>query len=119
MYVPEDKVIQILLTSKDVIHSFFVPELRLKQDALPNRIIDFTKFRVDSTKLTKLTTKKPDETEPDETEPDETEPEVKRRYEIPCAELCGFGHATMIGYLNVLTQEDYDSWVAENWPPQE
>lgn len=124
MYVPEDKVIQILLTSKDVIHSFFVPELRLKQDALPNRIIDFTKFRIDSTKLPKLTTKKPDETEPDqaepeETEPEETEPEVKRRYEIPCAELCGFGHATMIGYLNVLSQEDYDSWVAENWPPQE
>ncbi len=91
MNVPVDKVIQLYLTSKDVIHSFFVPQLRLKQDVLPNRIIDFTKFRAQKI----------------------------GKYEIPCAELCGFGHATMIGSLNVLSQEDYDSWVAENWQPQE
>ena len=91
MNVPVDKVIQLYLTSKDVIHSFFIPELRLKQDVLPNRIIDFTKFRAQKI----------------------------GKYEIPCAELCGFDHARMIGRLNVLSQEDYDSWVAENWSPQE
>ena len=91
MFVPENKVIQLLLTSKDVIHSFFLPHLRLKQDVLPNRIIEYTKFSAIKT----------------------------GKYEIPCAELCGFGHATMIGYLNVLSQEAYDAWVAEKWPPQE
>ena len=91
MYVPVNKVIQLYLTSKDVIHSFFVPQLRLKQDVLPNRIIDFTKFRAQKI----------------------------GKYEIPCAELCGLGHATMIGYLNVLSQADYDAWVAEKWPSQE
>lgn len=91
MFVPKDKVIQLLLTSKDVIHSFFLPHLRLKQDVLPNRIIEYTKFSAIKT----------------------------GKYEIPCAELCGFGHATMIGYLNVLSQEAYDAWVAEKWPPQE
>lgn len=88
LYVPKDKLVQILLTSKDVIHSFFIPNLRQKQDAVPGRTIDTLKFQA-------------------------TEP---GRYEIPCAELCGFGHAEMRGYLNVKTQEEYDAWVAEQWP---
>ena len=87
LYVPVDKVVQIILTSKDVIHSFFIPNLRLKQDALPNRFIDYIKFQ--ATK--------------------------EGRYEIPCAELCGYGHTEMLGFLNVLTQEDYDNWVKERW----
>ena len=88
LYVPEDKLVQILLTSKDVIHSFFIPNLRQKQDAVPGRTIDTLKFQA-------------------------TEP---GRYEIPCAELCGFGHAEMRGYLIVKTQEEYDAWVKEQWP---
>ncbi len=88
LYVPKDKLVQILLTSKDVIHSFFIPNLRQKQDALPNRTIDTLKFQA-------------------------TKP---GRYEIPCAELCGFGHSGMLGYLIVQTQEEYDAWVAEQWP---
>ncbi len=88
LHVPIDKVVHIVLTSKDVIHSFFIPNLRLKQDALPNRTIDNVKF-----KAAKI-----------------------GRYEIACAELCGFGHSTMRGYLNVKTQEEYDAWVQEQWP---
>lgn len=88
LYVPEDKLVQILLTSKDVIHSFFIPNLRQKQDAVPGRTIDTLKFQA-------------------------REP---GRYEIPCAELCGFGHAEMRGYLIVKTQEEYDAWVKEQWP---
>ena len=89
LHVPIDKVVHILLTSKDVIHSFFIPNLRLKQDALPNRPpIDNIKFKATKT----------------------------GRYEIPCAELCGFGHSGMRGYLNVKTQEEYDAWVQEQWP---
>ena len=87
LHVPLNAVVHIRLTAEDVIHSFFVPQLRLKQDALPNRFIDVW-FKA-----------------------------IKAgRYEIPCAELCGFGHSGMLGYLNVHTQADYDAWVKERWP---
>ncbi len=88
LHVPMNKDIQIVLTSADVIHSFFIPNLRLKQDALPNRFLYNIKFNAIKT----------------------------GRYEIPCAELCGFGHSGMIGYLNVHTQQEYDEWVKEQWP---
>jgi cytochrome c oxidase subunit 2 len=38
------------------------------------------------------------------------------RYEIPCAELCGFGHSGMLGHLTVHTAEDYAKWVQTQWP---
>ena len=87
LHVPVNAVVHIRLTAEDVIHSFFVPNLRLKQDALPNRFIDVW---FEATKT--------------------------GRYEIPCAELCGFQHSGMLGYLNVHTQESYDAWVQERWP---
>ncbi len=87
LHVPVNAVVHIRLTSVDVIHSFFVPQLRLKQDALPNRFINVW---FEATKA--------------------------GRYEIPCAELCGFGHSGMLGYLNVHSQADYDAWVKERWP---
>ena len=87
LYVPVNAVVHIRLTAEDVIHSFFVPQLRLKQDALPGRFIDVW---FEATKA--------------------------GRYEIPCAELCGFGHSGMLGYLNVHTQADYDAWLQERWP---
>ena len=87
LHVPVDSVVYIRLTAIDVIHSFFVPQLRLKQDTLPNRFIDVW---FEATKA--------------------------GRYEIPCAELCGFGHSGMLGYLNVHTQADYDAWLQERWP---
>ena len=87
LHVPVNAVVHIRLTAEDVIHSFFVPQLRLKQDALPNRFINVW---FEATKT--------------------------GRYEIPCAELCGFGHSGMLGYLNVHSQADYDAWVKERWP---
>jgi cytochrome c oxidase subunit 2 len=88
LHVPVDSVVQATLTSRDVIHSFFLPELRLKQDTLPGRQIQVW-FEV-------------------------TKP---GRYEIACAELCGFGHSGMKGHLYVHTPEDYEKWKRENWPP--
>ncbi len=89
LHVPINAVVHIRLTSQDVIHSFFVPQLRLKQDALPNRFINVW-----------------------------FEANKAGRYEIPCAELCGFGHSEMRGYLNVHEQTDYDTWVQERWPQE-
>ena len=85
--VPVNQVVRLTLMSRDVIHSFFVPQFRLKQDTMPGREIpawfQATKAGV---------------------------------YEIPCAELCGFGHSGMKGMLTVHSQEDYDRWVKERWP---
>lgn len=85
MHVPVNKVVRIHLTASDVIHSFFIPNLRFKQDAVPGRVI-----------------------------PGWFEAKKPGKYELPCAELCGFGHSGMKGWLHVHTAEDYQKWAAEN-----
>ena len=87
LHVPVGKVVRVTLKSKDVIHSFFLPNLRLKQDTLPGREIQAWFEAI-----------KPG------------------RYELPCAELCGFGHSGMLGHLTFHTADDYDKWVKEQWP---
>jgi cytochrome c oxidase subunit II len=85
MHVPVNKVIRVILKSQDVIHSFFVPQFRIKQDAVPGREI---RAWFDATKPGK--------------------------YEWPCAELCGFGHSGMRGWIYVHTPDEYGKWAAEN-----
>jgi cytochrome c oxidase subunit 2 len=85
LHVPVGKTIRVLLRSRDVIHSFFVPNLRYKQDAVPGREIPIWFKAV-----------KPG------------------KYEIPCAELCGFGHSGMKGMLYVHTPEEYEAWATEH-----
>jgi cytochrome c oxidase subunit 2 len=85
--VPVNTKVRVRLTSKDVIHSFFVPQFRLKQDTLPGRTIDVW---FEATK--------------------------PGRYEIPCAELCGFGHSGMLGHVTVHTPEEYQNWLKQQWP---
>jgi len=87
LHVPVGQVVQVVLKSKDVIHSFFLPNLRLKQDAVPGREI-----------LAWFEATRPG------------------RFEMPCAELCGFGHSGMKGWLYVHTPEEYAEWVKEKWP---
>ncbi|MGE5819791.1 MAG: cytochrome c oxidase subunit II [Deltaproteobacteria bacterium] len=84
IHVPVNKVVRVHLGSKDVIHSFFLPNLRLRQDAVPGRNI-----------LVWFEATKPG------------------KYEIACSQLCGFGHSGMIGWLYVDTPEDYAKWAAE------
>ncbi len=90
VHVPVNTVVHVHLKSKDVIHSFFVPVLRLKQDALPGREI---KAWFEATRA--------------------------GQYEIPCAELCGFGHSGMLGQLFVHEPADYQNWVQQTWPALE
>lgn len=87
IHVPVGKPVKLILKSQDVIHSLYMPNLRFKQDAVPGREIPAW---FDATKPGK--------------------------YEIPCAELCGFGHSGMRGWLFVHTPEDYQKWVKEQWP---
>jgi cytochrome c oxidase subunit 2 len=88
LHVPVGQNVHVTLQSKDVIHSFFLPNVRLKQDVLPGRTI---KGWFNATK--------------------------PGRYEIACAELCGFGHYNMRGFLIVHDTAEYQQWVTEHWPP--
>jgi cytochrome c oxidase subunit 2 len=82
--VPAGKNVRVRLRSEDVVHSFFLPNVRLKQDAVPGRSIDLW-FNV-------------------------TKPGT---YELACAELCGFGHYTMRGKLVVRTPAEHQRWLQE------
>lgn len=88
MVVPVDRDIEVQLGSKDVLHSFFVPALRLKQDTVPGLHVPL-RFRVRRT----------------------------GDFEIPCAELCGLGHYRMRGLLRVVALEDYEAWLAAQRTP--
>jgi cytochrome c oxidase subunit 2 len=83
MEVPVGREVEVILRAHDVIHSFFVPNMRFKQDAVPGLAIHmhFT--------------------------PTET-----GNFEIACAELCGLGHYKMHGMLKVVSQDEFDKWLA-------
>ena len=84
MYVPVGREVELLIRTQDVTHSFYVRELRLKQDAVPGMVIH---MHFDAT--------------------------VPGEYEIACAELCGLGHYKMRTFLNVVSQEEFDKWMQD------
>ena len=84
MRVPVNSDVEVVLKSKDVLHNFFVPELRIKLDTVPG-LVGKLQFR----------------------------PDKEGKYEIVCSELCGLGHYKMRSFLYVVSQEEYDAWIAE------
>jgi cytochrome c oxidase subunit 2 len=84
LHIPVDRDVVIELTSKDVLHSFFLPNLRVKQDAVPG-MMQKVWFRAMKT----------------------------GEYDLVCAEICGWGHYKMKGRLIVETQEEYDAWLVK------
>jgi len=83
LHVPVGRPVVVSLRSKDVIHSFYLPEFRVKQDAVPGMTtrIWFEASRVGN-------------------------------WEIACAELCGLGHYRMKGFITVETPEELEKWLA-------
>ena len=92
LYIPEDTEVNLTLTSADVIHSFWVPVLAGKRDAVPNRISNMT-----------LVADNP--TPPDAPHPGQ------------CAEYCGLAHADMRIKVHVRTAADFDTWVQGQLEP--
>jgi cytochrome c oxidase subunit 2 len=80
--VPGDREIELLIRGQDVIHSFFVRELRLQQDAVPGLVVPI-RFKADTI----------------------------GKYEIVCTQLCGLGHSNMHSYLSVVSAEDYAAFL--------
>ncbi len=96
MYLPVNKPIIVRLRSKDVIHSFGVPEFRVKQDAVPGLTIPIWFIPTVTTADMRTQTGKPG-----------------FNYEIACAQLCGLGHARMRGMVTVLSAEEFTKWFDE------
>lgn len=84
LHVPIDRAVIIELSSKDVIHNFALPHMRIAQDAIPGTIIPMW-FR----------------------------PVKTGSYEVVCGQLCGLGHYSMKGMLLVDTPADYQAWLKE------
>ena len=82
LHLPIGHPALIYLSSKDVIHSFFLPVMRVKQDVIPGMSI-----------------------------PTWFTPTKTGNFEIACAQLCGLGHYRMKGYLIIQTQEEFDEWL--------
>jgi cytochrome c oxidase subunit 2 len=84
LHLPVNRQVVLKMQSLDVIHSFWVPEFRIKQDVVPGQTTD---YRITPTRI--------------------------GNYKVRCAELCGASHAYMIRPVIVSTQADYDSWVKQ------
>ena len=82
LVVPVNKDVKLILSSEDVIHSFFIPSFRIKQDAVPGR---YTTLWFRAEKL--------------------------GEFHVFCAEFCGTSHSGMITRLKVVSQEDFDKWL--------
>jgi cytochrome c oxidase subunit 2 len=91
LYVPVGESVHFNVTTKDVLHDFWVPAWRMKIDAVPGLT---TRYRVTPTKVT-----------------------GPRGFPVVCAELCGLGHAFMRQTAHVLPKADFDAWVAKMTKP--
>lgn len=84
LHLVVNKQVDLKMQSLDVIHSFWVPEFRIKQDVIPGRVED---YRITPIRL--------------------------GNYKVRCAELCGAGHSYMIRPVIVSSQADYDAWAKQ------
>lgn len=82
LHVPANRPVRLLMTSRDVIHSFFIPEFRVKQDVVPGRYSEVW-----------------------------FEAKAPGRYNIFCTEFCGTWHSQMLGEVVVLAPADFDKWI--------
>ena len=99
LHIPVNKPIRIDLSSKDVIHSFFLPEFRVKQDAVPGMTIPvWFEATMTTEEFLKTTVGSARE---------------GQGFEIACAQLCGLGHYRMKGFLTVHDDEGYAAWLDE------
>ncbi len=87
--VPVGKPVRLVMTSRDVIHSFFVPAFRIKQDVLPGRYVSAWFEAV-----------------------------APGRYEIFCAEFCGLSHSQMLGEVVALEPREYERWLESRRSPE-
>ncbi len=85
LVVPVNKPVKLIMNSQDVLHSFYVPDFRVKMDIIPNR---YMMLWFEPTKI--------------------------GEYDIFCTEYCGRSHSEMLGKVRVLSKSDYNKWLVES-----
>ena len=85
LVVPAGRPVKLIMTSKDVLHSFFIPALRIKQDVIPGR---YTSLWFEADKI--------------------------GDYQVFCTEYCGAEHSGMLATMKVLTPEAFDEWLGDD-----
>ena len=84
-YVPAHKPVKLIMTSKDVLHSFFIPTFRIKQDLVPG-IYTSMWFKANR----------------------------KGKFQVFCTEFCGTGHSNMLARMHVVSLKEWESWLAHD-----
>jgi cytochrome c oxidase subunit 2 len=87
LVLPVDQPIRFLMTTDDVLHSFWVPEFRVKQDLVPG-----------SETVLRIT------------------PDREGTYTVGCAEICGLDHTRMTAEVEVVSRDEFERWIAEQTP---
>jgi cytochrome c oxidase subunit II len=84
LVLPVNRRARMEMTANDVLHSFWIPEMRVKQDLVPGEV-NFLRFT----------------------------PVIAGNYKLRCAELCGLSHWSMLADVRIVEQDEYDAWIAE------
>jgi cytochrome c oxidase subunit 2 len=116
--LPKDSTIKVRITAKDVLHNFYLPHFRVKMDAVPGLPTSFIFTPVMTTQeFREHLSKYPEWQVPaDPTEPNGPKKWEKFEYELACAELCGKGHYSMRRIVEVVSREEFDTWMAGQKP---
>ena len=121
MHLPVNRQVMIHLSSKDVIHSFGIPEMRIKQDAIPGMTIPFffTPTMTSYEFLNKIKNTERYNPKGNYGFDKETWKNLNikskneyRGYQIACAQLCGNSHYKMRGFVTIDTETEYNAWLA-------
>ncbi len=114
--LPVNKKVRVRITARDVLHNFDLPHFRVKMDAIPGLPTYFVFKPTITTEQYRQNLKEYPEYN---VLADPEDPENKKKlweefdYELACAELCGKGHFSMRKTVRIVTQEEYDLWLAE------
>jgi cytochrome c oxidase subunit 2 len=95
LHAPAGTQLEMHLKSLDVIHSFWVPEWRIKRDLVPGASLDDPEADADIDNVVRVT------------------PTVEGTYSVVCTELCGTGHSLMRAVARTESPEDFEAWLAE------
>jgi cytochrome c oxidase subunit 2 len=115
LVLPVNQKVRVRITSRDVLHNFYLPHFRLKMDAVPGMPTYFVFTPTVTTEEYRQNLKKyPEYQSPSDPKDPASEPLWKTfNFELACAELCGKGHFSMKKVVKIVTQSEYDAWLKE------
>lgn len=111
--LPVDTIIRVQITSKDVLHNFYLPHFRVKMDAVPGMPTYFIfEPTITTEEFRQQLREYPEYNEPYDPEDPESLPRWKEfNFELACAELCGIGHNSMRRIIEIVSKEEYKEWM--------